>query len=163
MPESYLTPHFEDGGRLMITNNGPHPAELWAQATAEHIAPIAPEVTGKRRIAAMALQAAIMEALQPHYDDAQSKERDKLTADTDYVMSDLDASDHVKAAVTSIQGAAKDTDWEAHFQRPEVVDMISGIMMTHFHTAQMVERGWHIDRNPDHPNAAEFNTLRGRA
>lgn len=147
----------------MITNDGPHPAELWAQATAEHIAPIAPDVTGKRRIGAMALQAAIMEALQPHYDEVQSAERDKLASDEDHVVSMLDASDRVKEAIKSIQTAAVDSEWEAHFQRPEVVDLIMDAMMMHFHTAQMIERGWHIDRNPDHPKATEFNALRGRA
>jgi len=35
--KSSLTPHFESGGRVMITNGGPHPPELWAQATAEHV------------------------------------------------------------------------------------------------------------------------------
>jgi hypothetical protein len=161
--KSMLTPHFEDGGRLMITNGGPHPPDLWAQATAEHIAPLGNDLTGKRRIAAMALQAKIIEVLEPHYTAAQEAERDHLVADEDRLLSEMNPPEHVDAAVRAVCDAAKGTEWEAHFSQPDVIATIHEAMMHHFATAQHIERGWHIDRNPAHPHAATFNAMRGRA
>jgi hypothetical protein len=37
------------GGRIMKTDGGPHPADFWAQVTAEQICPIDEKMTGERR------------------------------------------------------------------------------------------------------------------
>ena len=63
----------------MVTNGGPHPPDFWAQATAEHIAPINPDMTGQRRRLALRLQAAIEDALLPHHAAVQEAEQSALS------------------------------------------------------------------------------------
>lgn len=156
MPNSTITPQVDGAGRVMITNGGPHPPDFWAQATAEHIAPIAPSMTGARRLAALALQARIQEALTPHHQAVQDTERGKIAADPERLLAPVDPEPHLDAALAAIQAAAAGTEWEAHFRDPAVVETIRREIGIHFATAQHIERSWHADRNPALPAAVAF-------
>lgn len=52
-------PSLVNGGMLMITNGGPHPAEKWAEATARMIVDVADNISGERRGTAIKLQGAV--------------------------------------------------------------------------------------------------------
>jgi hypothetical protein len=160
---STLTPLPQDGKphpRIMITNGGPHPPVLWAQATAEHLVQIPPSLTGARRSAALELQLAVAAALEPHHARVQETERSKLAADHKHLLTELDGGPHLDAAVAAIQGAARGTEWEAHFADSERVQVIRHELGVHFRTAQHIERSWHCDRNPAHPAAQAYRRLR---
>lgn len=157
MPEkTRISPYQLGAGRVMITDGGPHPASAWAQVTAEHIAPIGPDVIGERRAAALKLQAAIMLAVTPHHIAVQEGERSKLAADANHIMKEPDPEPHLDGAVAAIQSAAKGTEWEAHFQDSAVAAMIRQEVGSHFATVQHIEKSWHADRNPKHPAAIAF-------
>lgn len=160
MSDSYVTPFFDNGGRLMVTNNGNHPPDLWAQVIAEHIAPINNEMTGHRRISALTLQSKIQNGLEEFCKTIQAVEQTNLTASEAHLLSELDASMHLDSAVKLVQELAKDTDWENHFNNDDVVSMIKGIMDTHFRTMQFIERSWHVDKNPNHSLAAKFIAMK---
>ena len=103
----------------MITDGGPHPAEFWAQITAEHIAPIDKDMTGQRRQAALKLQMAIADALQPHHAKVQDNERSKCSADPAHHTHPVDpvkhgAHAHADEALKAVEAAAKGTEWEKH-------------------------------------------------
>ena len=151
--ETKVSPYQPGAGRIMITNYGTHPPESWAQVTAEHIAPISVGLTGPRYIAAMKLQMAITEALTPHHEAVQHHERAKLAESSDHLLTNLDPEPHLEGAIQAILAAAKGTDWEAHFAKPEVQAVIRQEIGAHFATAQHIERSWHVDRNPGHPHA----------
>lgn len=96
----------------MMTDNGAHPPEVWAQVTAEHIAPISDDMVGPRRAAAQALQAKIAEALLPHHTAVQNDERGKLKSDPKHHANPLNSKAYIAAALKAITGAAKGTEWE---------------------------------------------------
>lgn len=150
---SRVTPHVPGGARIMITDGGAHPPEFWAQVTAEHIAPISPDLTGHRRDAALRLQLEIQKALEPHHHKVQHHEKGKLAADPDHLMTDVDPEPHLEEAMADILAAAKGTEWEGHFAKPEVLAAIRQEVGAHFATAQHIERSWHVDRNPKHKHA----------
>lgn len=157
MPLStWISPQVDGAGRVMITNGGPHPPDFWAQATAEHIAPIAPTMTGSRRLDALALQARIQGALTPHHDAVQQAERAAIAADPNRLMAGYDPEQHVDEALAAVVAASVGTEWEAHFHDPAVVDVIRREIGAHFATAQHIERSWHADRNPTLPAAVAF-------
>ncbi len=156
---STISPYVPGAGRVMITNGGPHPPHTWAQATAEHIAPIAPGLGGERYVAAMKLQLAIQAVLMPHHDKVQDHERVKLESDADHLMTDLDPSPHLDEAVSAVVEAAKGTPWEEHFGRDDVQAAIRQEISNHFATSQHIERSWHVDRNPEHPNRDAWRRL----
>ena len=114
------------GGRIMKTDGGPHPADFWAQVTAEQICPIDEKMTGERRYAAMELQAKIGRILHPHHAKVQDEERAKLAADPDHHKKPLNPEPYLDEAMTDIQGAAKGTPWEKHltfgFSKPAWLD-----------------------------------------
>lgn len=160
MADSYITPFFDNGGRVMVTHNGPHPAELWAQAIVEHIAPINPDVVGHRRYAAQALQAGIAQQIETICSNIQSAEKSALQSMQDRLTAPLVVDEHVNNAVAAIQLTARGSEWEQHFQKEDVVGMIKEIIGTHFRTIQHIERGYHADNNPGHPLAQAFNASR---
>lgn len=63
---------------LLITDNGPHTAEKWADATATHIVDIADHVAGETRGAAVKLQAAVIDILLGRHTTVQTGERAKI-------------------------------------------------------------------------------------
>ena len=146
-------------GRVMITNNGPHPPDVWAQASAEHICPIGPDVTGERRIAALVLQAAIQTALEKHHAQVMQDEKSKLVANPARMLEAVDGADYTNDAMAAIQVAAHGTDWEAHFVDPAVHDQVLTELERHFSTVQHIERSWHADKNAHLPEAAQFRAM----
>jgi hypothetical protein len=154
--QTRITPYLPGAGRLMVTNNGPHPAEAWAQVTAEHLAPLGPDVTGHRRLKALELQAKIANAIEEHHQSVQDTERAKLAADTDHIMVPPDASAHLDAGIAAIQAAAKGTEWEANFQDTARLALIRQELAAHFASSQPIEKSWHADKNPTAQAAVAF-------
>lgn len=147
---SRITPYTPNAVRIMITDGGPHPADFWAQVTAEHIAPIKEDMTGARHAAALRLQAKIAEALEPHHARVQENEKAKCTNDAAHHLLAVEPEVHAGAdanlAIADIVAAAAGTEWEAHFKDAAVQAEIREEVKRHFATAQHIERSWHADR-----------------
>jgi 23S rRNA U2552 (ribose-2'-O)-methylase RlmE/FtsJ len=145
--QSRITPNSPGFGRIMITDNGSHPPEFWAQVTAEQIAPIAEDMTGARRFAALSLQAKIAEALIPHHEKVQADESTRLTADARHkdreVHLDQIDSAHLDEVISDIVEAATGTEWEDHFKDAAVQKQIRFEIARHFASVQHVARSWH--------------------
>jgi hypothetical protein len=146
------------GQRIMATDGGSHPPDVWAQVTAEHIAPVLPDMSGNQRKLALALQLKIADVLEPHHKRVQDDEKGRLTADTAHIMVPPDPEAYLDKAVADVVAAAAGSLWEANFQKPEFQSLIRLEIGTHFATAQHIEKSWHADRNPAHPAAIEFRT-----
>lgn len=134
--------------RILVTNNGPHPAEKWAMATAQAIFDTSALVSGDHSIAAQKFQLSIAEALQPHHQQLQSDEQTKLVADPDYINTPLEASAYAEKVMNDVVGLSKGSPWEAHFARTDVQEEAKKVIADHMMTSQHVERLWHADRNP---------------
>ncbi len=148
---SSVSPLLESGGRVMITNGGPHPAERWAQGTAEHIIQIPSSIVGERLIAAQEFRQRVQRALVPHHAGVQQNEREKLLADIEHLLKPLDPEPFLDAVLREVQDAAKGTEWEAAFAEPDRLAAIRHEIAIHFRTVQHIERSWHADARPDHP------------
>lgn len=123
-PQTRVTPHMPGAPRLMVTDHGTHPADAWAQVTAEHIAPLGPS----RRTSAMVMQAKIAEVLVPHHEAIAGSEREQLAADPSRLTAAFDTGATVDAALGDIEAAAAGTEWEGHFRRdiaPALVEIRS--------------------------------------
>jgi hypothetical protein len=155
---SYVSAPTDSGGRVMVTNSGAHPPEFWAQVTAEHVAPISTNMTGERRLAAMALQGAVQRALVPIHADVAERERMRVAASGDgrAMLDPYDPNPNVANAVAAVQAAAKGTEWEDHFNDADVVAAMSQEICSHFATSQHIERSAYADRYPTSPGAAAF-------
>ncbi len=160
VPRSRISAFLPDGGRVMITDHGPHPPDLWAQATGEHIVRIGDDVTGTRLLAARALQERVIGVLVSHHDAVQQDERGQLAASPAQFQAELDRTSRVDEIIPEIQAAAAGTEWAAHFADPDIVTMLKQEIGRHFATSRDIERGWHANRNPMLPEAMAWRAMR---
>lgn len=142
--------------RILVTNNGPHPAEKWAMATAQAIFDTSALVSGDHSIAAQKFQLSIAEALQPHHQQLQTDEQTKLVADADYINSPLAADDYADKVMADVVSLSKGSPWEVHFANGDVQREAKKVIANHFMTSQHVERLWHADRNPKNKAAQTY-------
>ena len=151
-----ISPYVAGQGRIMATDGGPHPADAWAQITAEHIAPIGKDVTGHRRLKALELQAKIALAVEPRHASAMESARDGLASSLDKIMEPPNPGVYTDTIVKAIQDAAVGTEWEEHFKEPARVALIRQEVASHVATIQHIEKSRHADKNPDHPASVAF-------
>lgn len=145
--------------RILATDFGPHPPEKWAMHTAEEIFDVS-KTPAAKTIAARAVQLKIAEALQAHYADVQQIEQNGLNANAAaHLDSSLSADPHMDAMVKAVFDATRGSEWEAHYQHPDVVAEVRKVIAHHVVTAQHTERLWHANRNPD---LAESTAYRAR-
>jgi hypothetical protein len=144
---------------IMITNNGPHSAEKWAETTSSHIVTIADSLVGEKRGAAIKLQAAVYDVLVGHHTTVQEGERNKIKEfGVARLQHDMTPDDHVKVddVLADIIAAAKGTPWESDFQKPEFAERLHQLLVDHFMSNAFIERSWHSDRNINTPEGQAF-------
>lgn len=133
--------------QVMITDGGPHPAEKWAQVTAQtildDIAANAPQ-TGIGE--AMAFRADLEALLTGHHADVQDSERAKLDGDDAHRAGDPDPAPHLGPAVEAIVALARTHNLADYFNRPETQEYLRRTIGGHFATAMDIERSWHAVR-----------------
>ena len=152
-----ISAYAPNAGRVMITDGGPHPASAWAQISAEHIAPLAPDLAGDRRREAVQLQLNIAAALEHDHRTAQDSERTKLAADSAHLLTEIDVVEHVESAMTVLPSIFAEAGWGAHFLGDGVAETIQRELAVHMGTVKHIERSWHVDRllakDKNHPHA----------
>lgn len=142
---------------VLITNHGPHSPEKWADATASMIFPVDPNVEGDRLLAARRVQMKITEALVPHHEKMQSREREHLGGDGDKRMfAPYDGKDHADEAMSGVIDALKGTPWEEKASNEEWLNIVRNLITQHFNDAQHIERSWHAIRNPHNETCRAF-------
>lgn len=147
---------------ILITDGGAHPADKWAEATAQHIVKIAESASGERRAAAVKLEAAIIDILEGHHAIVQNGERAAIVEHGHArILHPLDADHHISVdgAVKEIVAAAKNTPWAVDFEKEETVAGLTHLLHSHFKTSMHIERSWHADRNPKPDEAKAFYAL----
>lgn len=142
---------------VLITNDGDHSPTDWAMATADHLVHVTPGASADVVLEARKLEVAIASALVPHHDKVQTHERGHLAAKGDeHLATPLDPTQHVEEAVQAVIACAVGTRFEAKFREPAVQNMLRQQIASHFATSMHNARSWHVDRNPDGPNARAF-------
>ena len=144
----------------MITNDGPHSAETWAENTASHIVTISKSVSGEHRGSAIKLQALVIDILIEHHITVQLGERSKIIEHgVARLQHPMTPDDHVSLddVISQIVAAAKGTPWEADFNTAEFAAKLATLLTDHFMHSAYIERSWHADRNMNTPEAQAFN------
>ena len=143
---------------ILVTDNGPHSAAQWAEATAGSIVDIADHVSGVKRGAAIKLQAAIIDILEKYHEAVQAGERMFIVNDASHCTSPLSVSNHtdLDTAVTEVIVAAAGTPWESDFATAEMKSGLRTLLDSHFSTAMDIERQYHADRNPSCPHGQAY-------
>jgi hypothetical protein len=136
----------------MITNNGPHPADKWAEVSTNAILGlvlIADDATSdaasRARLAKMELMPKLYLALTEQHAAVQASERGKLSGTKGYAKSEIDPVPHVDGALAAVNAIMAASMFADHFATPDVQDTISNILAQHFGDSMNIERGYHAD------------------
>lgn len=142
---------------IMATDGGPHPPEMWARTTGNHLLSIAATAPDALLREARDLEAALVKVLIRHHTLAQEHERTGLASEgASRLTADIDTSGHVPDALDDVIAAARDTAFAPHFARPEVRAYIERLLHEHFDQSMYIERSWYADANPDQPQSVSF-------
>jgi len=164
---------------LLITDNGPHPAETWAIASANALLDwfkVDPNSGRGAQLEIMKLRtiAAVADCLLVHHEVVQRIERQKLAAgEHSRLMADLDASEHtdIDKAIADVFQLVKPLLENAQLfvpgsvfgQQPDLHDYVKGVIRerieTDLRTNMHIERSWHADRNPGNEHAQIFRAF----
>lgn len=145
---------------LMITNGGAHPADKWAELTANTIVDTtlvdahpddASEAAVAARAAKRGLRTKLFDIFNHHYDAVQKHERGecaKCKKPSDAaarVVAPHDPSHHM-GVMDKVNAALVATPFAAHFAKPEVQDVVKAIIGQFTVDTMHIERRTHHDK-----------------
>lgn len=149
---------------VMITDGGAHPPEKWAVMTAETIFPLGDALKGDRALLARKVQLAIAEALMPHHESHQDNERAALETHGDAHLDRAhDPIPRAEEALEAVKNCIRGTPWEDKIMDAAWLNLVGGILATHFATSADIERQWHCHRNPSEKAQAFLAARNGGA
>jgi hypothetical protein len=153
--------------KLMITDGGPHPADLHAATTAESILDLIQisgasqsEDAAAARRAKLELMPKLANVFEPHFITAQETEKAALAGAKGLkrLNTPLDPTNYIEATFGEVLSAITSypvfaplvTDNEPFHQA------VVGILGARFATALDIERCWRADADLDHPESIAF-------
>ena len=145
---------------IMVTDEGPHPAETWAEVTADQIIRISESAPEGLISEARVFRERLVLILTGHHDRVQQHERGQIAeAGHARLQHDLDAAGHIDGPLAEIIEAAGATSFADHFQKLEIQQYLRDLLHSHFATSMFIERSWHADRNPETSEAQAFRAV----
>jgi hypothetical protein len=144
----------------MVTNGGPHPADKWAEVTANAIVDTilvdsTPDDVSPQALVARAakrkLRNDLFDILNDHHTAVQNDERatnakTKKPADAAMrALADPDPRPHM-SVMDKVNAAFAATPFSDHFAKPEVQAVTQAIIGQHTASVMNIERRWHHDR-----------------
>lgn len=144
---------------IMITNGGPHPADQWAEVTADTILGLiqvkedsVSEAAIEARQAKRDLRPILFDIFNGHHEGIQTRERSALPSIKKHsearlhAITPLEMHEDVPSAMEEVNAALKATPFAAHFAKPEVQEVLQSIIGQHSANVVHIERRWHADR-----------------
>jgi hypothetical protein len=146
----------------MITNGGPHPADKWADMTADSILEllvdgnpdnVSPEAAAARQ-AKRDLRPVLFNIFNGHHDRVQKHERGSLKSikghaaacdHCDHAKNPLDVTPHL-SVMDQVFVALAATPFASHFAQPEVQETLRQIVGRDTANVMHIERRYHSDR-----------------
>jgi hypothetical protein len=146
--------------KFLVTNDGVHPADKWADFTVDEILDlikIAPELDSvsahNARAAKRDLGPILFRILDGHYGDVQTHERGHLTenikdeaAAAEHADAKIDPTPHL-SVMDQIFAAFDASPFKEHFAKPEVREVLTQIAGQHTANVMNIERKTHLDRH----------------
>lgn len=145
------------GMAFLVTNNGPHPPEKWADMTTRMIGDlivIEPSAPTQAVIDKRTLETALFTLLIDLHQKMQDAEKANIL--NGGMLSEIDPSKQANAAADQIIALTVDTPFAEHFTKPEVRQHIYAVVGQHFADSMYIERSWQADRDPGNPASKEF-------
>jgi hypothetical protein len=151
--------------QVLITDYGPHPPDLWALATADHLVHLdLNRATVKELQAAQRLENAVAEALLKHVKRLQEDERnDLIEKGDDAVRLSHDPGPYIDQAFKDIKDAAialkfpEDREaeniarrFERHFSDGQVEATAKQVLREHFTSLMHIEHSWFAGKTDAH-------------
>lgn len=137
--------------RILITNGGAHEPSKWAEVTASSIIDlieIDPSADRKYSTAKRKCEIALLDVLEEHHGRVQASEKTKLQASAARFAEAIDPSEHLEEATKAAVAVFAGTEFQDHFDKGEVQEVVASIIAGHMASIQDIERQWHADRNP---------------
>jgi hypothetical protein len=146
-------------GHFLVTDDGPHPPEKWAEVTADHIIAISEQAEETKVVEAQRFREKLVDLLTRLHDSTQKNERGQLEAEgVGRLAAELDPGEEdLEGPAGEIIQLAAGFSFEDHFQKPETKEHLKNVLRSHHASQVFIERSWHADRNPDSPEAKEFH------
>jgi hypothetical protein len=138
--------------QIMVTNGGPHPAEKWAEVSANEIGALI-QIDPNSPIASFAEEGKtqfvdkLKTALAGTHGEVQAHEREQIKQHGVARLSHLlDPTNHARDGLAAVVAAAQGTMFQGHFAKPETQEYVLQVLAQHKGTVMDIERSWHADR-----------------
>lgn len=132
---------------VLISDNGPHSADAWANAAAEHIFAISPDIAAGRLIEAKRVQIGIAMALLPLFKGAMAAERDNLQENEDHSDKALSVDTAAVAyIIKEIVALAGQSPWKDQLGSLAWITQATKDVTSFLNSVQQIERFWHADK-----------------
>lgn len=132
---------------VLISDNGPHSADAWANCAAEHIFNISPDIASDRLIEAKRTQLGIATALLPLFKMVMSAERDNLLYNKTHSDKAIEVDEAmVFSTIEQIVALSRTSLWKDTIGSLEWVNQAIADVTSFLHSVQQIERFWHADK-----------------
>lgn len=149
---------------IMITNGGTHPADKQAAMTAQRIMDLiqidensnSPEAVTARK-AKPRLQLDLADKLEELHEYSRVYELNKLKDKGDARLAKpIDVTGMPEKAWDAVSALFANSPFAEHFKQPHVQEVVKYIVEGRMESAADDERSWHVDANPNGPNAKKY-------
>lgn len=134
---------------ILITNNGTHPPDVWAELTSNQILDLvhieegasSPQAVAARQLK-RALLPQLVAALTEEYAECQGHEKAQCNkgAEKRLHSKQHDVKDHIESGVSKVAAIVAGTMFADHFQKPEVIEHVGHLIGQHAVNIQHIER-----------------------
>lgn len=153
---------------VLKTDGGPHPADMWAEASANEIANIVvvedqsiTDAAKKARKAKPRFALDLADVLEDWHQKVQDKEKAELKAKgVARLGEDHGIEDMVEGAVKDVLACADKTMFAAQFKASQVVAHVKAIVSADMNTVAHIEQSWFADNNLHDPKAKAFKAAK---
>lgn len=126
--------------KMMITTDGKHPPEKWADIAADEIIEISAQAPTTLMKEALEFRDRLHTKLTKHVKDMQDHEQDMIKQGKHSLDLHYETEECAKQAIDDVCDLAKGTSFETHFIQPHVRAHLEGVCNRTFKSAKLVER-----------------------
>lgn len=126
--------------RMLLTNEGPHPAAKWADVTVDDIMEIASTASGGLLKEATEFRDKLRALFARHHQTMIDHEKREIKQGRHTEHHAYLTEDHAKVATGEVGALAKGTSFEGHFKQQHVKDHVEYVCNHYFKSAKHVER-----------------------
>jgi hypothetical protein len=126
--------------RIMITPDGKHPPEKWADIMADEILHISSESEETKMKEALAFRNSLVGMLTHHVQHMMDREQRGIKNGRHHPDHPYETEDYAEEVLHKIIDLANGKSFESHFRRPDVKQHLIAVLNRNFKSAMLVER-----------------------